>query len=187
MHQVPEFRIAAVEDASMTPDQLAAANIVRAGPRGAVRGPFAVLLNSPGAFSAAQGLGAYLRYESSLPANLRELAILTTARHWRQDYEWRVHAAIARDAGVNDRTIQSLADGASVEDLSPEEAVVHAFCQELHRTNNVDDETFNAAEQLLGAAGVIDLCALCGYYALLAMVMNVARNPAPATPSPFHD
>jgi 4-carboxymuconolactone decarboxylase len=187
MHQNLASRIAAVEDASMTPDQHAAASVVKAGPRGAVRGPFAVLLNSPGAFSAAQGLGAYLRFESSLPANLRELAILTTAHHWRQDYEWRVHAAIARDAGVSDRAIESLANGKSVEDLSPEEAAVHTFCQELHRTNNVDDDTFTAAERLLGAAGVIDLCALCGYYALLAMVMNVARNPAPATPSPFPD
>jgi 4-carboxymuconolactone decarboxylase len=26
---------------------------------------------------------------------------------------------------------------------------------------------------------------VCGYYALLAMAMNVARNPLPATPSPF--
>jgi 4-carboxymuconolactone decarboxylase len=171
----------------MTPDQQAAANVVKAGPRGAVRGPFAVLLNSPGAFSAAQGLGAYLRFESSLPANLRELAILTTARHWRQDYEWRVHAAIARDAGVSERAIESLAAGIIVEGLSPEEVVVHAFCQELHRTNGVGDDMFAAAEQLLGTAGVIDLCTLCGYYALLAMVMNVARNPAPATPSPFHD
>lgn len=187
MHQDNASRIAAVEEASMTPDQQAAAEIVKAGPRGAVRGPFAVLLNSPGAFSAAQGLGAYLRYESALPANLRELAILTTARHWRQDYEWRVHAAIARDAGVSSRAIEALAVGAIVEDFSPAETVVHAFCQELHRTNNVGDETFAAAEQLLSAAGVIDLCALCGYYALLAMVMNVARNPAPATPSPFHD
>jgi 4-carboxymuconolactone decarboxylase len=187
MQKDVESRIAAVEATSMTPEQEAAANVVKAGPRGAVRGPFAVLLNSPGAFSAAQGLGAYLRFESSLPANLRELAILATARHWRQDYEWRVHAAIARDAGVSDRTIDSLATGKTVVDLSPEEAVVHSFCRQLHRTNNVDDDTFTAAEQLLGPAGVIDLCALCGYYAMLAMVMNVARNPVPATPSPFDD
>lgn len=180
-------RIAAVEATSMTPEQQAAADTVKAGPRGAVRGPFAVLLNSPGAFSAAQQLGVYLRFESPLPANLRELAILTTAQHWQQDYEWRVHAAIARDAGVSKRAIETLAAGTTVEDLSPQEVVVHTFCRQLHRTNNVDNDTFTAVEQLLGPAGVIDLCTLCGYYALLAMVMNVARNPAPATPSPFRD
>ena len=178
-------RIAAVEPNSMTNDQQHAADIVSAGPRGAVRGQFAVLLNSPGAFSAAQGLGAYLRFESSLPANLRELAILTTAQHWQQDYEWRVHAAIAREAGVNEQAIKSLAAGGAVSGLSPEESIIHNFCQQLHRTRNVDDAIFVTAKRLLGPALVIDLCTVCGYYALLAMVMNVARNPAPATPSPF--
>jgi len=179
-------RIAAVEPNSMTNDQQRAAEIVSTGPRGAVRGPFAVLLNSPGAFAAAQGLGAYLRFESSLPDNLRELAILTTAQHWQQDYEWRAHATIAREVGVNEQAIKSLAAGGTVLGLSPEESIIHNFCRQLHRAKNVDDETFAAAERLLGSTLVIDLCAVCGYYALLAMVMNVARNPVPATPSPFN-
>jgi 4-carboxymuconolactone decarboxylase len=180
-------RIAAVEAASMTPEQRAAADIVEAGPRGAVRGPFALLLNSPGLFSATQGLGAYLRFESALPAKLRELAILITAHHWRQDYEWRIHSAIARDAGVSERTIQSIATGTAVIDASPEETIIHAFCRQLHEQNEVGDATFLDAEQAIGSAGIIDLCAVCGYYALLAMVMNVARNPLPATPSSFAD
>jgi 4-carboxymuconolactone decarboxylase len=32
---------------------------------------------------------------------------------------------------------------------------------------------------LFGERGVIDLTGLCGYYGLLAMVMNVARTPVP--------
>jgi 4-carboxymuconolactone decarboxylase len=178
-------RIAAVEAGSMTPEQRSAADIVSAGPRGAVRGPFAVLLNSPGAFNAAQGLGAYLRFESSLPANLRELAILVTARHWEQDYEWRVHSAIALEAGVDKDVLASLAAGETVKGMSSDETIIYTFCSQLHRDQNVDDATFIAAQRLLEPSGVIDLCAVCGYYALLAMVMNVARNPLPATPFPF--
>lgn len=185
MQTVTEPRIKAVDPQAMTPEQSAAAAIVEAGPRGSVRGPFAVLLNSPGTFAAAQGLGAYLRFESAIPANLRELAILATARHWRQDYEWSVHAALAAAAGVSGRAIDTLAAGEVVVDLTPDEAVILHFCQQLHRSGNVDDATFAQAERTLGTAGVIDLCAVCGYYALLAMAMNVARNPLPATPSPF--
>jgi len=180
-------RIAAVDATAMTAEQQSAAAIVAAGPRGSVRGPFAVLLNSPGTFAAAQGLGAYLRFESAIPANLRELAILATARHWRQDYEWTVHAALAQAAGVSTRAIAALAAGAPVVDLTPEESVVLEFCEQLHRSGHVDDATFTRSERLLGTEGVIDLCAVCGYYAMLAMVMNVARNPLPATPSPFSD
>lgn len=178
-------RIAAVEADAMTAEQRLAAGVVSAGPRGAVRGPFAVLLNSPGAFSATQGLGAYLRFESALPTTLRELAILTTAQHWRQDYEWRAHAVIALEAGLDKEVIESLAAGGAVRGMSSDESIIHSFCRQLHRKKNVDTATFMATQHLLGPAGVIDLCALCGYYALLAMVMNVARNPVPATPSPF--
>lgn len=185
MHRENAPRIFSVDPASMTPRQRSAAEIVAAGPRGSVRGPFAVLLNSPGTFDAAQALGAYLRFESPIPARLRELAILATARHWRQDYEWTVHAVLASEAGVSPRSIETLAKGSTVVDLTPEEAIVLRFCEQLHRSGNVDDETFARAEQILGTESVIDLCAVCGYYALLAMVMNVARNPLPATPSPF--
>lgn len=182
-HPAPP-RIHAVDPASMTDAQKIAAAVVANGPRGSVRGPFAVLLNSPGAFSATQGLGTYLRFESAMPANLRELAILTTAHHWRQEYEWQVHAVIAKDAGVSADTIAAIAAGRPIEDATIDERLVHAFCTQLHRTNDVDDETYAQAENLLGQAGVIDLCTICGYYALLAMVMNVARNP-PATGTLF--
>jgi 4-carboxymuconolactone decarboxylase len=185
MQNVTEPRIKAVDPLAMTSEQSAAAAVVAAGPRGSVRGPFAVLLNSPGAFAATQGLGAYLRFESAIPDNLRELAILATARHWRQDYEWSVHAALAVAAGVSARAIAALAAGDTVAELTPDEAVVLHFCQQLHRSGGIDDAIYAQAEQLLGVVGVIDLCAVCGYYALLAMAMNVARNPLPATPSPF--
>jgi len=178
-------RIAAVTPDAMTAEQRAAADIVAAGPRQAIRGPFTVLLNSPGVFGPAQALGAYLRFESAMPAHLRELAILVTARHWRQDYEWRVHARIALDAGLSATTISAIAAGQDPAPLTAEETIVYQFCRQLHTTTTVDDATFAQAEALVGASGVIDLCAICGYYAMLAMVMNVARNPLPEAPSPF--
>lgn len=187
MHHHPTPRIDAVDPAMMTSEQHSVAAVVAAGPRGSVRGPFAVLLNSPGTFAAAQALGAYLRFESEIPDDLRELAILVTARHWRQGYEWTVHAGLAATAGINPRTIEALAAGTKVTGLTADQALVLHFCEQLHRSGNVDDATFTQAERILGTAGVIDLCAVCGYYALLAMAMNVARNPLPATPSPFGD
>ncbi|MBZ9648377.1 carboxymuconolactone decarboxylase family protein [Sphingobium sp. 3R8] len=163
----------------MTDAQKIAAAIVAQGPRGSVRGPFAILLNSPGAFGAVQALGTYLRFESTIPANLRELAILATARHWRQEYEWQVHAVIAQEEGLSTKAIASIAAGFPIEDASAEEELIHAFCSQLHNDNGVDDATYARIENLLGREGVIDLSAICGYYALLAMVMNVARNPVP--------
>ena len=178
-------RISAVDLAAMTPSQSAAAQDLLSGPRGAVRGPFAVLLNSPGAFTPVQNLGAYLRYESPLPTRLRELAILVTARHWRQDYEWQAHSVIARQAGLSDAAMDAVAKGLVPDDLSEDERAVFDFCSELHIDKGVCDTNFSRAESLLGSVLVLELCAVCGYYAMLAMVMNVARNPLPSPNSVF--
>jgi len=185
MSDRPKSRIPAVAEDAMTTAQAAVAHALASGPRGSVRGPFAVLLNSPGVFGPAQALGAYLRFDNTMPANLRELAILVTARHWRQDYEWTVHSRIALEAGVNAQAMEAIAAGQQPAGLSDAETVVFTFCRQLHTSTTVDDAVYASAEQLLGSAGVIDLCAICGYYTMLAMVMNVARNPLPEGQSPF--
>ena len=181
-------RIAAVDLANMTPEQKAAAKSLTSGPRGAVRGPFAVLLNNPGTFVAVQNLGSHLRFESDLPGNLRELAILVTAQHWQQEYEWSVHAEIAGKFGLSKVAIEKIRMGTSPETLSLDEGAVFAFCKELHISRNVSDQVFSKIKELLSDNAIIELCVICGYYATLAMIMNVARNPVPSSHSPFaHD
>jgi len=44
----------------------------------------------------------------------------------------------------------------------------------------VSDATYAHARALFGERGIIDLTGICGYYSFLAMMMNVARTPAPA-------
>jgi 4-carboxymuconolactone decarboxylase len=43
----------------------------------------------------------------------------------------------------------------------------------------VSDATFNAMRDKFGERGVIDLIGLSGYYAMLAMVLNVGQQPLP--------
>lgn len=50
-----------------------------------------------------------MRYESSLPARLSELVILLVARAWTQNFEWAVHAPIAREAGLSEAIIDAIA------------------------------------------------------------------------------
>ena len=63
----------------MTPAQKTMVEHLLAGPRGGVTGPFNVLLRSPEMGNLAQNLGEYLRFGSTLPGDVRELAILMTA------------------------------------------------------------------------------------------------------------
>jgi 4-carboxymuconolactone decarboxylase len=71
---------------SMNEAQRAAARELEAGRRGGVVGPFIPLLRSPELLNRVQRLGDYVRYDSHLEPRISELAILTTARHWTQQF-----------------------------------------------------------------------------------------------------
>ncbi len=172
----------------LTSDQRRAAAALEQGRRGALFGPFIPMLRSPSFMDRAQRLGEYLRYDSAIPLRLRELAILMTARHFRQAYEWHVHAPAATQAGLAAPTLTAIAEGRRPETLQADEATVYDFCVELHGGHEVSDATYARARALLGEQGVIDLCGVCGYYGLLALVMNVARTPLPrGAPAPWAD
>ena len=61
--------------------------------------------------------------------------------------------------------------------MADDEAAVYNFCIELQRQRQVGDATWDSATARLGEQGVVDLIAINGYYAMLAMVMNAARTP----------
>ncbi|MBB3120625.1 4-carboxymuconolactone decarboxylase [Massilia violacea] len=168
----------------MTTAQQAAAQAVIDGPRGSLYGPFVPLLRSPELMSCAQRLGEYLRYRSAIGTRLSELAILVTARAWDQPVEWAIHAPIAAEAGIRPDVIDAIAQRRAPSGLAADEQAVYDFCTELQRDKRVSDASYAAALSQFGEHGVTDLTGLNGYYALLAMVMNVAQTPAPASSAP---
>ena len=151
-----------------------------AGSRGSVRGPFPTLLNSPEVAGRVAHLGTYLRYESTLSAEHRELAIITTARELDCDFEWGPHVTLAREAGVREEAIQVVANRGALELLGEDEARIVKYGRELLRDHRVSDETFEAAKTRFGNQGVTELTATMGYYAMLAYGLNAFEvEPAP--------
>lgn len=175
---LPE-RLGPIPHDRLTPQQQAAAQAIIDGPRGALYGPFVPLLRSPELMAHAQRLGEYLRYRSAMGTRLSELAILVVARHWDQQVEWAIHAPIAAQAGIAQDVIEAIAAGRRPDGMADDEAVVLDFCSELQRDKRVRDATYAAALAHFGEQGVVDLLGLCGYYTLLAMVMNGAQTAAP--------
>src|ERR1700730_18542877 len=84
----------------MTPAPPRFHDLIIAGPRGRFGGPFQLLIRAPEICEHAAQLGEHLRWGTSLPDRLSELAIITTARFWRAQYEWYAHAPLAAQAGV---------------------------------------------------------------------------------------
>jgi 4-carboxymuconolactone decarboxylase len=180
-------RLPPLPDEALTPAQRAAAAAVVAGPRGGLYGPFVPLLRSPELMEHAQRVGEYLRYRSAVGTRLSELVILLIARHWSQPVEWAIHAPIAARAGLSPALIEAIRTRAAPPALADDEAIVHDFVTELIGTQHIGDATFERARARFDEHGVVDLLGLCGYYTLLAMVMNGARTAVPPglAPRPF--
>lgn len=140
--------------------------------RGRVSGPFSVLLNSPEIAGRAAHLGAYIRFESTLTPAQRELAIITTAREFDCAYEWAAHAALAREAGVRESAIESIANGGDLSDLTEDEALIVGYGREILGEHRVSEGTFAAAKAQFGEQGVTELTATFGYYSMLACALN---------------
>jgi 4-carboxymuconolactone decarboxylase len=154
------------------------------GPRLGMNGPFNVMLRSPVMGDLAQELGAQVRFNSSLPAPLREMTILMAARHWTSHYEWRAHKAAALAANLDPAIVDAIAAGERPRAMQPNEAVIYDFSAELLQTKRVSDGTFAAAKTAFGEQGVTDVIFTLGYYSLVSMLLNVDEYPLPEGVAP---
>lgn len=195
-----EQRFARLHVDQMTDAQKIYFNSLMAGPisgtgsKGVVQGatslgaPFNVFLRSPVLAERMRKVGEYLRFESTVPKRLNELAILITARTWTAQYEWYAHLRLALKEGLDPLVGEEIAQGQRPTKMKPDEEAVYNFCHELHTCHCVSDANYNAVLKLLGEQGVVDLMMVSGYYVMVAMALNVNRSPLPegVIPIPEH-
>jgi 4-carboxymuconolactone decarboxylase len=168
----------------MTPPQRSMIEHLLAGERAGTGGPFNVFLRSPEMGDIAQQLGAHIRFHSSLPRQLNEMAILIVARDWTAHYEWYAHKRLALQAGLKPDIVEAIAAGTRPATLQPDEQALYTFETELIARHEVSDATFKGAVAALGERGVVDLIGLMGYYQVVSMVLNVDRYPLPEGAKP---
>jgi 4-carboxymuconolactone decarboxylase len=177
-------RFAPLQWAEMSAAQQTMTRHVLDGPRTAMSGPFNVMLRSPVMGDLAQELGAQVRFNSSLPAPLREMTILMAARHWTSHYEWNAHKAVALAANLDPAIIGAIAVGERPRAMQPNETVIYDFSAQLLQTKRVSDATFAAATAAFGEQGVADVIFTLGYYSLVSMLLNVDEHPLPEGVAP---
>lgn len=165
---------------AMNEVQRAAADAIINGPRKAIFGPFIPLLQTPELMERIGKAGESLRFDGTLPANIRELVICVVARETGNQFEWQTHAPLAIKAGIAAQAIELLAAGSRPKPLSDLEACAVDFTVELMRRNGVSDAAYAEAVGAFGEAGVVELSALIGYFVMVCWIMNVARTPGPA-------
>lgn len=144
------------------------------------RGPGSITIHSPEMARRRNHLTHYLRYETTFPKKIQELAILVTARAMDCPYIWNAHAPAARQAGLNGALIDAIRDRQPLPETTPDEAAIIAFGQEFFAHHTVSDETFKAALNQFGPQHLVELTALMGHYAQTAFFLNAFAVDLPA-------
>ena len=180
-------RLPDLDPEKFSPEQKKVHEAVLAGPRGRVVGPIKIWLKNAGLAEHAQALGAYCRFNSSLPPRLSELAICTTGAFWKANYEWFAHAPIAIKAGIDAAAIEAIRVGGTPKLTKSDEQAVYDFTRELLTTRRVSAATFERAKKELGETGVIDLVGIIGYYGLVSVTLNAFELPLPEGEKPPFD
>ena len=180
-----ETRFPPLTAEQMTDEQRSIVDAIQSGPRGAgLRGPFNALLRSPALCDVVQRVGAYVRFGTSLPAALNELAICMAGRKWGAQYEFYAHRRLGIDAGLNPAILDAVALGRRPADMSGDETIVYEFVTDLLSTGHVTNARYGAAMDRFGERGIMDMVGAVGYYSLVSMVLNVAQVPLPEGEEP---
>ena len=178
------MRLDILEPAEMTATQRELYDRI-AGKRGAVRGPFNLWLYSPELCDKVEALGRFVRFDSSVPAQLRDLAILVTARHWDSSYMWHSYSRRAAEGGIASDIIAAIAERREPSFVRAEDKAVYAYATELLDRHRVADATFKAAVAAIGKVALVELTALIGNYSMVAMALSAFEVDMPAGAKPL--
>lgn len=172
-------RIPLLDPAEMDPAQRALYDAVVSGPRGAMIGPLRAAIHSPDLGPLWSGLGEFLRFHTSLPKRLNELAIVVTGRRWTSQVEWWVHARACVAAGVPQAAVDAIGALRAPAFTDPADLEVYEFARLLQQTGQVPPDTYAAVRDRWDTRGVVELTAVIGYYTMVSMTLNAHQLPLP--------
>jgi 4-carboxymuconolactone decarboxylase len=147
--------------------------------QGGLTGPFNAFVHAPGTGRRLSSLGATLRFGTSIERRLSEVAIITIGARWKAEFEWWAHSRMAREHGVPDAVVEAIGRGEEPPFEAGDERAVYAVARQLSEDGRVDQAAYDAAQALLGDAGMVELVSLCGYYTLISFLLNTFGVPLP--------
>jgi 4-carboxymuconolactone decarboxylase len=143
--------------------------------RGGVHLPYSVFLHLPELAYRKLHVGSYVRFETTLPRNVSELAICTAAREFDCRFEWAAHVPQAKNAGVSDNVIAAIESKGDVAGLNDKAAMVIKYVRQVLQDHRVDDATWSAVNAAFGKEGALELTMTAGYSGMLASFLNVLQ------------
>lgn len=174
-------RISFPDKSGMTPEQKRVFDGIVNGKRGEIVGPLRAALHNPELAERWSKLGETLRFGTTLPPRLSELAILVTARVWNSELEWTIHRRAAETAGLERSIIDAIRNRETPMMPHKDDRDIYSFTVELLSGSVVSDVTYQAILTRWGEKGAVELTAIVGYYCMVALTLNTHRIPLPET------
>ncbi|MFT7599077.1 MAG: 4-carboxymuconolactone decarboxylase [Acidimicrobiales bacterium] len=151
---------------------------------GGLVGPFNAAMHAPVTGQRIVELGEALRFSTEVDNRLLELAVSTVGAHWRSNFEWYAHSALAIRAGVSEEAIAAIGRGEDPQQLPDDEQAVYNLTRGLLSSGRVSDEIYAAAHSHVGDQGMVELVQLVGYYCLVSLTLNTFQVDLPPGETP---
>jgi 4-carboxymuconolactone decarboxylase len=174
-------RFAPLKAEELNPAQKAWADMIAAPPRNAkfTNPPYRAYIRNPDLAPRLSALSEYLRWNTSLPPRLSELAILITARQWTAQYEWFAHYPLAIKGGLDPKVAGDIALGKRPDTMKDDEAALYDLAMALYVDKKVSDPIYKAALDKFGERGIMDIIGIIGYYDITSMTLITMQAGAP--------
>ncbi len=174
-------RFAPLKAEALTPPQKAWADMIAEPPRNAkfTNPPYRAYIRNPDLAPRLTAMSEYLRWKTSLPPRLSELAILITAREWTAQYEWFAHYPLALKAGLDPKIAGDIAAGKRPDNMKDDETALYDLATALYHDKKVPDPVYKAALDKFGERGIMDIIGIIGYYDITSMTLITMQAGAP--------
>jgi 4-carboxymuconolactone decarboxylase len=130
------------------------------------------MFHNPGVTAKVGALGEHLRFHGVLPDAVRELVILRYAARQRYGYEWSHHQHPARLAGLDQDTIDALTAGQVPESLPDASRAALEAVDAVVAKRSIPAALQQRFVAVHGNAGIVELVALCGLYAIMGNMVT---------------
>ena len=174
-------RFAPLRAEELNPAQKAWADAITAPPRNAkfTNPPYRAYIRNPDLAPRLTAMTDYLRWNTSLPPRLSEMAILITARQWTAQYEWFAHYPLAIKGGLDPQILSAIAQGKRPDNMKDDEAALYDLAMALYRDKKVSDPVYKAALEKFGERGIMDIIGIMGYYDITSMTLITMQAGPP--------
>ena len=180
-------RLSTLDENNLTPDARAFLDALNSGPRGkdpSMIGPFGVWAHAPKIGPLHQAFGGAVRFQTTLPEQIKEIAICTVGAHYKAKFEFAAHGPMAIAAGVQAAAVEAIRLGEDPNFADPADRASHRVARELLLEHRLSDTTFTGAKSRFGEAPLIELVTIIGYYCMTLNAFDVSLTSRMTDPFP---